>query len=245
MEWSDEVIVLSVRPLGETSVILEGLTRNHGRHAGLVRGGASRRLRGVLQPGNTLRTNWRARLAEHLGIFSVEPYRTRAGELLDTRAALMGLNAFTSIASAVLPEREPHADVFNAAGILLDAIAVETFRDWGPLFVRWETGLLDALGFGLDLSRCAATGNTDDLRFVSPRSGRAVSGDAGGPYRNRLLVLPGFLLGSQNAEPTSDDIVAGLRLTAYFLLERVLRPHDHDLPPARLRLAELAARESG
>jgi DNA repair protein RecO (recombination protein O) len=244
MEWSDEAIVLSVRPLGETSTIVEGLTRNYGRHAGLVRGGASRRLRGILQPGNTLRVNWRARLSEHLGSFTVEPHRTRAGDMMDTREALMGLNAFAGLASAVLPEREPHASVFEAGEILLDAIAADSFMHWGALFVRWETGVLEALGFGLDLSRCAATGSSDNLRYVSPKSGRAVSGEAGAPYRDRLLVLPGFLLGSQNAEPRPEEILAGLKLTGYFLLERVLRPHDRDLPLARTRLAELAARES-
>jgi DNA repair protein RecO (recombination protein O) len=244
MEWSDEAIVLSVRPLGETSVILEALTRNFGRHAGLVRGGVSRKRRGLLQPGNTLRVTWRARLPEHLGSFSVEPHRARAGEMMDTREALTGLNAFSGVASAVLPEREPHGSVFEAGEILLDAIASDTFPHWGPLFVRWEMGLLEALGFGLDLSRCAATASTENLRYVSPKSGRAVSGEAGAPYRGRLLALPGFLLGSQNAEPTPDEIVGGLKLTGYFLLERVLRPHGSELPVARARLSEFAARES-
>ena len=244
MDWSDDAIVLSVRPLGESSTILEGLTRDHGRHAGLVRGGASRKMRGLLQPGNTLRVHWRARLSEHLGSFTIEPLRTRAGEMMEARHALMGLNAFTSIASAVLPEREPHAPVFEAGEILLDAMAADTFEHWGPLFVRWETGLLDALGFGLDLTRCAATGTSDDLRYVSPRSGRAVSGVAGAPYRKRLLPLPLFLLASQNAEPSPQEILAGLQLTGYFLAERVLKPHARELPLQRARLIELAAGES-
>ncbi len=244
MEWSDEAVVLSVRSLGETSAILECLTRNYGRHAGLVRGGTSRRLRGILQPGNTLRVTWRARLSEQLGNFSVEPFHARAGNMMDRREALMGLNAFSSVASAVLPEREPHTPVYEAGEILLDAIATDTFSHWGPLFVRWETGLLEALGFGLDLSRCAATGSTENLRYVSPKSGRAVSGEAGAPYRERLLALPGFLLGSQNAEPTPEEVVAGLKLTGYFLLERVLRPHGRELPLSRARLAEIAPPES-
>lgn len=244
MEWNDEGIVLSVRPLGESSTVLECLTRDYGRHAGLVRGGASRRLRGVLQPGNTLRLHWRARLSEHLGNFSVEAERLRAGALLESRDALMGLNAFSALASAVLPEREPHASVFEAGEILLDAMAADTFLHWGPLFVRWETGLLEALGFGLDLSRCAATGSSEELRYVSPKSGRAVSAAAGEPYRERLLALPEFLLASRNSETTGNDIVAGLELTAWFLRDRVLKPHDRDLPAARLRLSELAARES-
>ena len=244
MEWNDDAIVLSARPLGESSTVLEGLTREHGRHAGLVRGGASQRLRGVLQPGNTLHVHWRARLSEHLGSFTVEAGRIRAGDILEKREALMGLNAFSTLASAVLPEREPHAPVFEAGEILLDAIAGDSFPHWGPLFVRWEAGLLEALGFGLDLARCAATGSSEELRYVSPKTGRAVSEAAGAPYRKRLLKLPDFLLGSQNAEPTSEDIADGLQLTGFFLVERVLRPHEREMPPARIRLTELATRES-
>ena len=244
MEWSDDLIVLSVRPHGESSAILEGLTREHGRHAGLVRGGNSRRQRGILQPGNTLKAHWRARLSEHLGSFSVEPMHLRAGDMLEKREALVGLTAFAGVASAVLPEREPHAPVYEAGEILLESIAADAFDHWGALFVRWETGVLEALGFGLDLSRCAATGSTDNLSYVSPRTGRAVSEEGGAAWRDRLFPLPGFLLASQNAEPTPADILAGLKLTQHFLLERVLRPHDRELPLARLRLAELANRES-
>jgi DNA repair protein RecO (recombination protein O) len=244
MEWADQAIVLSVRPYGETSAIVEALTREHGRHLGLVHGGASRKAKAMLQSGNLLHVTWRARLNEQLGSFHVEPLRARAGALLERRDALAGLNAFAAIAAAVLPEREPHAGVYRAAELLLDAVAEQDFAHWAPLYVRWETGLLDELGFGLDLSRCAATGVTDDLIYVSPRSGRAVSRDAGKPYAERLLKLPPFLLGSQNAAPSPADILAGLKLTAYFLLDRVLQPHGKDLPQARIRLAELAARES-
>ena len=242
MEWSDDAIVLSVRSHGETSAIVETLTREHGRHAGLVRGGASRRAKPMLQPGNTLRLQWRARLSEHLGSFTAELETARAGELMEKRAALSGLNAFTSVAGAALPEREPHAHVFEAAAILLDAMMENGLAHWGPLYVRWETGLLEALGFGLDLSRCASTGALDDLAYVSPKSGRAVSGEAGKPYAARLFALPQFLLGSQN-EVGAADIVEGLALTGHFLLERVLRPQGRDMPAARLRLDALA-RES-
>ena len=244
MEWSDDAIVLAVRAHGESGAILEALTREHGRHAGLVRGGASRKSKSVLQPGNHLRVVWRARLAEHLGSFAVEPVKLRAGSILEHRDALAGLNAFTNVASAVLPEREPHQSVFEAGEILLEAIAEDGFAHWGPLYVRWEAGLLEELGFGLDLSQCAATGATDDLAFVSPRTGRAVSRAAAGPYKEKLLPLPAFLLGSQNATATMEEIAAGLRLTAYFLLDRVLAPHNKALPAARIRLEELALRES-
>lgn len=243
MEWSDDAIVLSVRAHGESAAILDALTREHGRHAGLVRGGTSRQARAALQPGNSLRVVWRARLSEHLGNYTAEPSRARAGALLERRASLAGLNAFTAIAQAALPEREPHGSVYEAALVLIEIMAAGEFADWAPLYVRWEAGLLDELGFGLDLSQCAATGATDDLTFVSPRSGRAVSTAAAAPYRERLLPLPQFLLGSQNAV-TADDIAAGLKLTAYFLAERVLIPHGLQMPQARLRLEEFAGRES-
>jgi DNA repair protein RecO (recombination protein O) len=244
MEWSDEAIVLSVRAHGETGAILETLTREHGRHMGLVRGGASRRAKPVLQPGNTVHVHWRARLEEHLGSFIAEPLRLRAGEMLEDHAALAGLNAFSSIASAVIPEREAHMPVFEVGEILLDAMASDDFDHWAPLYVRWEMGLLEALGFGLDLSRCAATGVVEDLIYVSPKSGRAVSREGGNAYRERLLVLPGFLLGSQNMLARAADIAAGLRLTSHFLLQRVLTPHNRELPSARARLEEFATRES-
>lgn len=242
MEWIDDGIVIAVRPHGEAGAILDVLTRVHGRHLGLVRGGASRRLKPVLQPGNTLRLAWRARLSEHLGNFTTELERARTGELLERRDALAGLNAFSSVASTALPEREPHRSVFEAGEILLDAMMLEDFDHWGPLYVRWEAGLLDELGFGLDLSQCAATGSTEDLRYVSPRSGRAVSGTAGAPYAERLFRLPGFLLGSQNAIDSRADIADGLRLTGHFLEARVLSPHNRQMPVARLRLDELARR---
>lgn len=244
MEWSDDAIVLSVRQHGEASAILDVLTRTRGRHLGLVRGGASRKLKPTLQPGNTLHLSWRARLSEHLGNFTVELDRARAGTLMDNREALAGLNAFTSVASATVPERAPNYDqVFVAANILLDAMMDDGLAHWGAIYVRWEAGLLEALGFGLDLSSCAATGVTDDLKYVSPKSGRAVSGDAGAPYIGRMFPLPGFLLASQNAQVDAADIAAGLTLTGHFLLERVLRPNGKPMPAARLRLDALAAHE--
>ena len=244
MEWSDDAIVLSVRPHGESSTIVEVLTHSHGRHLGLVRGGASRRAKPSLQPGNTLHLNWRARLSEHLGNFTIELARARAGDMLESREALAGLNAFSAIVGAAMPEREAHEQVFDAGNILLDAMQEDGFEHWGALFVRFEAGLLEALGFGLDLSRCASTGAVDNLVYVSPRTGRAVSREAGEPYKDRLFALPGFLLGSQNITPDPAEVAAGLKLTGHFLLERVLRPHGREMPPARLHLDSLVTRES-
>ncbi|MGZ5939919.1 MAG: DNA repair protein RecO [Rhizomicrobium sp.] len=244
MEWSDDAIVLSVRPHGESSTIVEVLTHSHGRHLGLVRGGASRRAKPSLQPGNTLHLNWRARLSEHLGNFTIELARARAGDMLESREALAGLNAFSAIVGSAMPEREAHEQVFDAGNILLDAMQEDGFEHWGALFVRFEAGLLEALGFGIDLSRCASTGAVDNLVYVSPRTGRAVSRDAGEPYKDRLFALPGFLLGSQNITPDPAEVAAGLKLTGHFLLERVLRPHGREMPPARLHLDSLVTRES-
>jgi DNA repair protein RecO (recombination protein O) len=244
VEWSDEAIVLSVRAFGDSGCILEALTRAHGRHLGLVHGGASRKMRGFLQIGNSVHLAWRARLNEHLGSFHAESLRSRAGAILEQRDSLAGLGAFAATVSAVLPEREAHEGVFQAAEVLLDAIANQEFADWAPLYVRWELGLLEELGFGLDLTHCAATGSKDDLIYVSPRSGRAVSRHGGAEYAARLLKLPQFLLGAQNAVPDVRDIGAGLRLTEHFLLERVLQPHGKQLPPERVRLHELTDRES-
>ena len=201
-----------------------------------MRGGTSRRLKPSLQPGNGVHVQWRARLEEHLGSFTCELSRARAGELMDSRDALAGLNAFTAITAAAMPERESHATVYAGGEILLDAMMADDASHWLPLYVRWEAGLLEALGFGLDLSECAATGVKDDLTYVSPKTGRAVSRDAAGIYANRLFRLPGFLLGATSEEPHAGEVAAGLALTGHFLLKRVLRPHGKELPPARLRL---------
>ena len=242
MEWTDDAIVLSSRRHGETSAILETLTAAHGRHLGLVRGGSSSKRRAMMQPGNRVSLNWRARVSENLGVFTVELTRERAHALFENRAALQGVTALAAVASAVLPEREPHRPAFESADVLVDAIAGHEFADWAALFVHWEAGLLDELGFGLDFRTCAATGVTEDLIYVSPRTGRAVSEGPGAPYRDRLLALPPFLLGRQEEAPSAADVLAGLKLTAHFLDQFVLTPHGKAIPEARRQLIDLAAR---
>jgi DNA repair protein RecO (recombination protein O) len=244
MDWTDDAIVLELKPHGEHGVVLEVFTRNHGRHLGLVHGGLSPRRRAAVQPGNSVRLHWRARLSEHLGAFSVELVAARAAEMFEDRAALAGLNAFTAITSTVLPERERHTSAFEGAVALLDAMARHSFSDWAPLFVRWELGLLAELGFGLDLTRCAVTGAAEDLAYVSPRTGRAVSSQAGFAYKEKLLALPAFLTDRQTGIPTRSEIGAGFALTAHFLEQWVLAPHGRTLPEARARLAEREAPEA-
>lgn len=233
MQWDDDGIVLAVRPHGETSGVLELLTRAHGRHLGLVRGG--RRQAALLQPGNALRVVWRARLPEHLGTYTLEPTVMRAARLLDDADALAALRSVAALTAQTLPERDPHPELFEGLTVLLDCLSEPEV--WPALYVRFEMGLLEALGFGLDLSRCAVTGSADDLAFVSPKSGRAVSRDAAAPYESRLLRLPPFLLGTQ-ARPLPADIEDGLALTAYFLEHRVFQPHHTALPSARVALAQ-------
>ena len=239
MEWSDEGIVLSTRRHGEAAAIVSLLTPTHGRHAGLVRGGAGRRLRGVLQPGNRVAARWRARLAEHLGTMTCELTAAFAAPLLDDPLRLAGLSSACALVDVALPEREPQQSIHDGLLHLIESLSGDV---WPRLYVTWEVDLLRELGFGLDLERCAATGRNDTLAFVSPRTGRAVSLSAGEPYRDRLLALPSFLAGGA-ASDTPSDIVDGLTLTAYFLEHHVLAAAGRPLPAARRRLAErLAAR---
>jgi DNA repair protein RecO (recombination protein O) len=239
MEWSGPGRIIAVRPHGETSAVVEALTPDHGRHAGLVRGGRSRALRPVLQPGNRVSLTWRARLEDHLGAYQVEPDELSAGHLMEDRLALSGLNAACAMASLCLPERESHRAVFDAFEVLISAL--EDPDLWPAIYVRWEAGLLADLGYGLDLKKCAATGVTDDLIYVSPKSGRAVSAEAGKPYKDRMLALPAFLRGEPGLE--AGDVKAGLTLTAHFIERRVLWPADRRLPDARVRMIERLAEE--
>ena len=233
MEWTDQGIVLSARRHGESSVILSLLTAGHGRHAGLVRGGSSRRQRGVLEPGNLVAATWRARLEDHLGSFTVELQHNPSAAWLDDPARLSALSAACTIADQTLPEREPSDTLYRR---LLDLFAAMEAPDWAAAYVAWELALLGDLGFGLDLTECAATGRNDALAYVSPRSGRAVSISAGEPYREKLLKLPRFLIGQ--GAPSPADIAAGLALTGFFLDRHFYAPHDRRLPDPRARLVE-------
>ncbi|MBT3360696.1 MAG: DNA repair protein RecO [Rhodospirillales bacterium] len=233
MEWVDQGIVLSSRRHGESSAIVTLLTRRYGRHAGLVRGGSGKRLRGILQPGNTVQARWRARLPEHLGSMTCELSHSFAASVMDDADRLAALSSACALAEAALPEREVHEAVFDGLLILLGAIENDT---WPTVYVHWEIGLLGELGFGLDLSECAATGRNDQLAYVSPKSGRAVSLAAGEAYKTKLLPLPAFLV-SPDGKGDLGEVADGLRLSGYFLERHVLAHHDQGLPAARRRLA--------
>ncbi len=233
MEWSDEGMILSVRPHGETGAVLELFTRQNGRHLGLVHGGRSRRLRPILQIGNHVEASWKARIADNLGHFALELRKSYAGLVLDDAAALAALASIAALAR-LLPERDPHPNLFELTLFVLGYL--EDREVWPALLVRWELALLEELGFGLDLTSCAASGATTELTYVSPKSGRAVSTAAGEPYKERLLALPHFLLGRAPEGVSAADVAAGLALTEHFLLARVLRPRDLAMPDARNRL---------
>ncbi len=239
MEWRDEGTLLSVRMHGESSAIIEVFTAAHGRHAGVVRGGASRRMAPVLQPGTQLAVTWRARLDDHIGSYAVEPVRSRAG-LMGDAVALAGLNAICAMLRVSLPEREPHPGLWRATMALLDALEAE---GWARTYLEWELRLLGDLGFGLDLSRCAVTGTAEGLAYISPRTGRAVSVAGAGDWAARLLPLPPTLLGT--GAMTGAQIGQGLAITGHFLareLGPVLR--GGTLPEARARLVERLGRGS-
>jgi DNA repair protein RecO (recombination protein O) len=242
MDWRDQGILLTSRRHGESSAIIEVLTPAHGRHLGLVRGGAGRRLAPVLQPGAQLDLTWRARLEAQLGSFTVEPVKARAPLLMGDAPALAGLNAMVALLSFALPERTPQPRLYPHSLALFDALGGDA--DWPLHYLHWEAALLDDLGFGLDLSVCAATGSRDDLAYVSPRTGRAVSRAGAGAWADRLLPLPPCLLGQGPA--TLTELLEGLRTTGHFL-EHHLAPSlgDRPLPAARRRLLEALARHLG
>lgn len=234
MNWSDEGLILSVRPHEETAAVVEVLTRNHGRHLGLVHGGQSRKLRPTLQQGNHVSVDWRARIAEQLGTMRIEPRRSFATEVMDHPVALTGLMSLCALAR-LLPERDPHPNLYEISLFVFGFLDDDSV--WPALLVRWELALLDEMGFGLDLSRCAATGTGENLAYVSPRSGRAVSLSAGEPYKERLLPLPAFMCGGAGAAFSNEDVVSGLRLTGHFIESRLLLPAAATLPEPRQRLA--------
>ncbi len=231
MQWTDEGIVIGTRKHGETSLIVELMTRGHGRHMGLVRGGRSRRWRPVLQAGNTLAVTWRARLDEHLGYYAVEPVVDRAARLMESAAAIYGVQA-TAAMLRLLPEREAHPRLYEFLGAILEAF--EDPHVAASLIARLEVLLLEDLGFGLDLGQCAVTGANDGLAYVSPKTGRAVTRSAGEPYQSRLLALPSFLLETPSGPvPPAAELAAAFRLTGYFLARHVYEPRGIEVPEAR------------
>lgn len=231
MDWRDEGILLSTRAHGENAAIIDVLTCDHGRHAGVVRGGQGRRLAPILQPGTLVSLAWRARLEDQLGTYTVEPIHSRA-VLFNDRRALAGLNAVVALLAFVLPERAPQEELFTATETLLSAMETEP-ETWPLAYLLWERALLDVAGYGLDLGSCAVTGGTEDLVYVSPRSGRAVSREGAGEWAEKLLPLPPALIGAKDP----GGVLDGLRTTGHFLSEHLAPElHSRPVPEARARL---------
>lgn len=239
MEWRDQGILLSVRRHGETAAIIEVFTEEHGRHAGVVRGGTSRKIAPVLQPGAQLDVSWRARLEDHIGAFHVEPIRSRAAAVMGSRLALAGLNAVTALVMFCLPEREAHGGLYRRTEQLMDLLGQDAL--WPLAYLRWEQALLEEMGFGLDLSACAATGAREGLAYVSPRTGRAVSEAGAGEWAARLLPLPQAMLG--RGEAPDEEILQGFGVTGHFLREKLAAELVHKpLPEARQRFVDAFSR---
>lgn len=242
MHWTDEAVILGVKRHGEQSVIAEVMTRNRGRHLGMIRNGKSRTMLPVLQPGNLVEVTWRARLDEHLGNFSLEPLSYRAASLMEHAASLHGVQALGALLR-LLPERDPHPHLFDMLNIVLDNFADASGA--GELYIRFELAVLNDLGFGLDLVECAATGSRENLEYISPKTGRAVCREAGLPYHDKLFALPEFLRASSNKAANRHSLLEAFRMTQYFLDRHVYEPRGLDHGTARdgfIRavLAELA-----
>lgn len=243
MEWNDQGIVLGVRHHGETSVILELMTRNHGRHLGLVRGGRSRKLRPVLQPGNLVNGVWRARLDEHLGFYQIESEKNRAASLMTSRIGLFCVQVL-AMHLRLLPERDPHSALYDAANIILDH--ADNIQILAHLLIRFELVLLEELGFGLNLQTCIVSGADTELIWVSPKSGCAVSKQSGQPWKSQLLHLPEFLAPGQDIsaknstqhQVSNEDLQAGFKLTGHFLNRHVYVPRALKPPSERQKIVD-------
>jgi DNA repair protein RecO (recombination protein O) len=244
--WDADAILLSIRKHGESGAVVRVLTRDYGIFGGYVRGGGSRKQRGILQVGNSFDAHWKARVSDHLGNLVLEPLKERAALVMHDMDRLAGLTAVTALTALSMPERSAYPALYEALDGLLDVIVHEGADNlmWGAALARYELGLLEELGFGLDFSRCAATGSTEDLIYVSPKSGRAVSKAAGEGYKAKLLHLPAFLRESSTVPSQLADVVRALRLTGYFLEHHVLQAKNAEMPEARRRLIARLSKEN-
>lgn len=246
MEWTDDGVIIFSQKQGDSSLIVRAFTRSHGRHAGLIRGGAGKRYRGVAEVGNEVQLSWKGRVSTQLGHYSAELKKPRLALLMEDSLALDGLSSALTLLELSLAEREPHPALYEATLVMLDSLESNDKNAWLPVYVKWETGLLSELGYGLDMRECAATGSTENLIYISPKSGRAVSAEAGLPYKARLLALPPFLrLASGNLTdmPSPADIQAGLSLTGFFLDKCLRRQHQGSICPARDRFVSRLAKK--
>lgn len=238
-EWSEQAIIISVRPHGEANALVNLLTPTRGRHAGLVQAGLARGNKNLVMIGNLVQADWRARLPEQLGSLRLEAIRTSSATYLDDPIRLAGLGAICALLEAALPEREPQQAVWQSTAALIDILSLTEDESWLAYYIRWELGLLARSGFGLSLDKCAVTGSQDNLAYLSPKTGHAVCAAAAGTYKDRLLALPQFLGGEKLL---NNEIEAGITISSHFLRKHIFELMHKDLPQARLRLAHLVAK---
>lgn len=243
-EWTDTAIIIDCRPHGEHAAIVHVLTQHHGRYAGLVRGGQGRNMRPIMQPGNQVSVSWRARLDEHLGSMTMELANAHAATIMNDRMQLVALTSICALLQAAIAEREPVEPVYDATAAMLELLSSDMDTPlWLAAYIRWEIGLLAVAGFGLELDRCAVSGVTEGLRYVSPRSGGAVTSEAAGEHIPRLLVLPGFLGG--DAKSLEEDVINGIRMTGHFIARRIFGVHHQPMAAARQRLQDMVMLQFG
>lgn len=242
MHWTDTAIILSAQKFSENSSIVTAFCSEHGISKGLVKGIQGKKNRGIFHPGNYVNISWRGRLAEHLGMFTAELNQSIAALILTDKQRLAALSTICALLEETLPEKEPHPDIFEQTLHVIQSIKEDL--NWLPNYILLELNLLSELGFGLDLTACAATGSTKNLIYVSPKSGCAVSEQAGLPYKNKLLTLPNFIKNNHFEQINGAEIKNGLELSAYFLNKYIFEPHNKIMPPSRARLVELVTKEA-
>ena len=237
-QWRDQGIVLSARGHGEAGAVVSLLTESHGRHAGYVQGGQSKRLRGVLEPGSMVSASWSSRVSDGLGAYALEQERHMAALLMHDPLKLAALQSACALCEAALPERQSHPGLFYGLKALIETMNEDI---WAAAYVMWELALLREMGYGIELTKCAGGGDPESLEWVSPKSGHAVSRAAGAPYKEKLLPLPSFLK-PQKGDVSDEEILKGLRLTGYFLEHRAFAHHSRGVPEERLRFEERFAK---
>jgi len=233
-KWEDQGIILSVRPHGESGAVVSVITESYGRYVGYVRGIHGSKMRGTLEPGNKVDVIWQARNEDGLGSFTLELSKGYAANYMDDALKLGAMQSACALCDAALPEREGHPGLFNGLEAFFDNLDSEV---WEIAYILWEIALLKELGFSLDLTKCAGNGETTDLIYVSPKTGRAVSQSEGAIYKDKLLILPGFLRPERSGDMSGADILDGLKMTGYFLDHWVFAHHSRGTPEARLTLA--------
>ncbi len=236
--WQDQGIVLSVRRHGENGAIVSLLTKGYGRHAGYVRGAQGKAMRGTLEAGNLVDANWQSRVAENLGSLSLELVYAPAARIMSDPLKLAALQAACALCDAALPEREAHAGLFHGLSALFETLETDV---WGAAYVMWEIAFLKELGFSLDLSRCAGGSDSDDLIYVSPKTGRAVSREAGEAYKDRMLPLAAFLSPCGGGADEA-AVMDGLAMCAHFLEHWAFAHHYSGIPEQRLLFTQRFAK---